>query len=251
MIEVERHGAVTVLRLAHGKVNALDTELLLALRQELAPLAHAPGAVVLTGAGSAFSAGVDLFRVVEGGDAYVAGLLPALVGVLGDLLRFPRPVVAAVNGHAIAGGCIIAETADLRLMAAGKGRMGIPELLVGVAFPAVGIEVMRHVTGGRGLAQLVLGGGTFEPQESLRRGLVDELVEPDRLLEEAIARAERMAAIRPAVFGHAKSQLWAPVLERIERVSPPVDAEAAALWQSPEARTAIQEYVGRTLPARS
>ena len=251
MIEVERQGAVTVLRLAHGKVNALDTELLLALRAELEPLARASGAVVLTGAGSAFSAGVDLFRVVQGGDAYVATLLPALIGVVGDLFRFPRPLVAAINGHAIAGGCVIAETADLRLMSAGKGRLGIPELLVGVAFPAVGIEVLRHATGGGGLADLALGGGTVEPDEALRRGLVDEVIEPERLLQEAVARAERMAAISAAVFAHAKTQLRAPALERIDRVSPTVDAEAVALWQSPEARAAISDYVARTLPPKA
>jgi enoyl-CoA hydratase len=251
MIEVERHGAVTVLRLAHGKVNALDTELLLALRAELAPLVGEPGAVVLTGAGTAFSAGVDLFRVMEGGDAYVAGLLPALIGVVGDLFRFPRPLVAAVNGHAIAGGCVIAETADLRLMAAGRGRVGLPELLVGVAFPAIAVEVLRYATGGRGLGALALGGGAVEPEEALRGGLVDELVEPERLLEEAVARAERMAAIPQAAFAHAKAQLRAPALERVDRVSPAVDAEAAALWQSPEARNAMAAYVARTMPPRA
>jgi enoyl-CoA hydratase/carnithine racemase len=251
MIEVERNGAVTVLRLAHGKVNALDTELLVALRTELAPLMGAPGAVVLTGAGSAFSAGADLFRVAEGGDAYLAGFLPSLFGALDDLFRFPRPLVAAVNGHAIAGGCVLAQTADLRLMAAGRGRIGVPELLVGVAFPAVAIEVMRHATGGRGLQELALGGGTYEPEEALRRGLVDEVVDPERLLEEAVARAERMAAIPERAFAHAKSQIRGPALERLTRVAAGVDAEAAAIWESPEARSAVREYLTRTLPPRA
>ena len=251
MIEVERHDRVTVLRLAHGKVNALDTELLLALRAELEPLAGGSDAVVLTGAGSAFSAGIDLFRVLDGGEAYVTSLLPALIGAIGDLFRFPRPLVAAINGHAIAGGCIIAETADVRLMAAGTGRLGLPELLVGVAFPAVGIEVVRHATGGRGLGDFVLRGGTVLPDEALARGLVDEVVDPDRLLEEAVGRAAVMAAIPGAAFAHAKAQLRAPALERIDRVSPVVDADATELWLSPEARAAIGDYIARTLPRKA
>jgi enoyl-CoA hydratase len=251
MIEVERHDRVTVLRLAHGKVNALDTELLLALRAELEPLAAGAGAVVLTGAGSAFSAGVDLFRVLDGGEQYVTSLLTALVGAIGDLFRFPRPLVAAINGHAIAGGCVIAETADVRLMAAGTGRLGLPELLVGVAFPAVGIEVIRHAAGGRGLGDLVLRGGAVLPEEALARGLVDEVVDPDRLLEEAIARAATMAAVPGAAFAHAKAQLRAPALERVDRVSALVDARAVELWLSSEAREAIAAYVARTLPKKN
>jgi enoyl-CoA hydratase len=250
MIERESHGAVTVLRLAHGKVSALDAELCLALRAELAPLAGASGAVVLTGTGSSFCAGADLKRVMDGGEAYLAGFLPALIGAVEEVFRFPRPLVAAVNGHAIGGGCVVAAAADIRLMAAGRGRIGIPELLVGVAFPAIAIEAVRLATGGAGLGDLALGGGVFEPEEALRRGLVDAVVEPERLLEEAVARAERMAAIPPASFAHAKAQIRGPALERLERVGPAVDAEAAALWASAEVQRAIRDYVERTLPPR-
>src|SRR5437016_6614926 len=92
-------GSVTVVQFDHGPVSALDLELLLALRAELAELTESDTALVLVGTGSAFSAGVDLFRILDGGDDYVARFIPALSGAFDDLFAYRRPVVAAVNGH--------------------------------------------------------------------------------------------------------------------------------------------------------
>ena len=136
MIRIEDRPPIRILRMEHGKVQALDIELLGALDAAVARAeADAVGAVVVTGSGSAFSAGVDLFQFVNGGAAYVDAFLPVLTSALLRLFSLPRPVVAAINGHAIAGGAIIAWCADMRLMAAGPGRIGIPELRVGVPFP--------------------------------------------------------------------------------------------------------------------
>src|SRR5215470_10036601 len=115
MIERSQHDGILTLRLAHGKASALDVELLDALLRELDSVAEDVRALVLTGTGSIFSAGVDLFRLTREGADYVRRFLPLLSRVLRALFTFPRPVVAAVNGHAIAGGCILALAADARL----------------------------------------------------------------------------------------------------------------------------------------
>ena len=134
-------GDVAVLRMQDGKVQALDLELVEALAATLDELAAAdPAAVVLTGSGSSFSAGVDLFRVVEGGRDYIEPFLVGLDRCLRGLFTFPRPVVAAINGHAIAGGMVLACACDERLLARGNARLAIPELLVGVAFPAAALR---------------------------------------------------------------------------------------------------------------
>src|ERR1700735_4566733 len=144
MLETEDRSGATVLRLKHGKVNALDTDLLratTAATQALAPAA----AVVTTGHGSAFSAGVDLKRIVDGGQSYVREFLPALSETFLAVFDHPGPVVAAVNGHAIAGGCVLAAACDVRLMSA--GRIGLSELSVGVPFPTVALEGLGHAGG--------------------------------------------------------------------------------------------------------
>src|SRR5262249_50525029 len=132
MIERFQHEGILTLRLAHGKASALDVELLDALQHELDGVPEDVRALVLTGTGSIFSAGVDLFRLTQEGADYVRRFLPLLSRLVRALFTFPRPVVAAANGHAIAGGCIIVLASDVRLMAEGTGRIGIPELLVGV-----------------------------------------------------------------------------------------------------------------------
>jgi enoyl-CoA hydratase len=242
--------SVTVVRLDHGAVSALDLELLEELRKVVAELAAEGTALVLTGTGKAFSAGVDLFRILDGGEAYSKRYLPALVGVFDELFRYPRPVVVAVNGHAIAGGCVVACTGDYRLMAAGRGRIGVPELLVGVPFPALGLEIMRFATADRGIQGLVYTGSMLLPEEAEQQGLVDEVVPADELMERAVARAEQMAAIPPATFWHTKWSLRGPVLRRAEENGRQLDAEMRHIWASSETADAICQYVEKTLGSR-
>ena len=145
MLDRTTTDGIVTLRLHHGKVSALDIELLDAMALAFTELADSDArAVILTGTGSSFSAGVDLFRVVDGGRDYVERFFPALARFILDLFAFPKPLVIAVNGHAIAGGCIFTLCGDYRLMAAGDARIGVPELLVGVPFPASVLEVIRY-----------------------------------------------------------------------------------------------------------
>jgi enoyl-CoA hydratase len=238
---------VTVLRLAHGKANALDVELCAALSAQIDDYNRSSArALVITGTGRMFSAGVDLQRVVDGGAAYVRAFIPALNRAVRALFACGKPVVAAVNGHAIAGGCVIACAADYRMMASEPGRIGIPELLVGVPFPVAPIEIMRAVTPPEHLQALVYRGLTLTADAALQYGLVDAVVDPDRLLDEAIAVAQSMAAVPPASFALTKTQLRAPALRRIE-AGAEVDAAVEDAWASEATLSAIRDYVARTL----
>jgi enoyl-CoA hydratase/carnithine racemase len=238
---------VTVVQFDHGPVSALDLEFLLALREELAELADSDTALVLTGTGSAFSAGVDLFRILDGGADYVERFIPALSGAFDDVFAYRRPVVAAVNGHAIAGGCVIAACADHRLMAEGRGRIGVPELLVGVAFPAIALAAVRYATGDVGVADLVYSGATLLPEEAQRRGLVDEVVPEAELLNRAIAKAEQLASIPPATFVHTKRSLRDRYWTEVDETGRHRDAEMLEVWKSPETWAAISAYVEQTI----
>jgi enoyl-CoA hydratase len=251
MFRVEQRGAVAVVEMAHGKANAVDMELCRGTVEQFAALQASPArAVVLTGTGSIFSAGVDLLKVLEGGAEYVRPFLKALDDLLEALFLFPKPLVAAVNGHAIAGGCMIACAADRRLMARGNGRVGVPELLVGVGFPVVPLEVLRFAVSPEHFAEMVYSGATYPPEEALRRGLVDELVEPTKLLPRAIAEAERMAAIPAAAFELTKVQMREPAVETMRRRRAQLDARVAEFWTNPATLDAIRSYVERTLKKR-
>lgn len=234
MIERSDSGDVAVLHLSNGPVNVMSIDLLRATTEEFTKLAaDGPGAVVLTGAGRAFSAGVDLRSFLDGGPDYTREFLPALSEALHTVFTFPRPVVAAVNGHAIAGGAVLAFAADARLMATGKGRIGTPELVVGVPFPRVPLELVVHAVGPRVAHRLVFGADTLDPGQALALGLVDELTEPDALVARAVAVAGRLAtAIPPDSFTITKQQLRRDTVERIERFRVDEDPRILDLWNT-------------------
>src|SRR5579872_1791909 len=137
MIETSSEDGIAIVTLRHGKANALDIALCDELAARFAELrATDARAVIVTGQGKIFSAGVDLRQVSAGGADYIRKFLPQLHRLYDAIFFHPRPVVAAINGHAIAGGCVLACCADRRILARG-GRIGMTELLVGVPFPAL------------------------------------------------------------------------------------------------------------------
>ena len=247
MIEVKQAGDVAILQIVHGKANALDVELCEAIAARFKQIESSSArAVVITGQGRMFCAGVDLIRLTAEGAPYVRKFLPALHKLYETVFFHPKPEVAAINGHAIAGGCVLLCCADKRIAARESGRIGVTELLVGVPFPAMAFEVMRFATAPKYFADVILSGATFPTDAALARGLVDEVVEPNALMERAIAAAQTLAALPPKTFAQTKQQIRQPVADRMRSDGPRVDAAAEQVWTSPETLAHIKDYVSRT-----
>jgi enoyl-CoA hydratase/carnithine racemase len=244
MIEATSRDDVAIVRMADGKANAMSIEFCETVTARFSELAPAR-AIVITGSGRIFSAGVDLLRLLDGGEPYIRKFLPALSTMLAAVFAHPRPVVAAINGHAMAGGCVLACAADRRLMARDGGRIGVTELLVGVPFPPAAMEIMRCALAPQYFEDAIFSGATYPPPQGVERGLVHEIIEPDALLERAVAAATTLAALSPRAFAQTKRQTRAPALERMD------DAETAAaveqIWAAPETLAFIRDYVARTL----
>jgi enoyl-CoA hydratase/carnithine racemase len=245
VIDVQRLGPVAVVRLDHGKVNALDDALLDELVESLDAVERSDArAVVLTGAGRVFSAGVDLQKVLDGGPAYLERLIPALSSGLGRLFASPLPIVAAVNGAAVAGGCILACACDRRLLAEGA-RIGASELLVGVPFPVAALEILRWACGDR-TEEVVLSGKLYASDEAVQVGLAHDVVASADLFERAVAVAATLGAVPAETFRLAKSQLRRPAVERIAADGPVVDPEVLAVWSSPRTAEALRAQMDKT-----
>ncbi|WP_214368105.1 enoyl-CoA hydratase/isomerase family protein [Pseudonocardia sp. H11422] len=232
MIEREDQGEVAVIRLAREPVNVMDVEFLEAIWKEIREL---PGgdarAVVITGTGGTFSAGVDLGRFLGGGQHYVHNFLPLLGRVFEAVFTCPLPVVAAVNGDAVTAGCVLACCADRRLMADGDAQIGVLALKVGLPIPRVLLEILKFAVGEATAAKLILGAETHPPRVAARHGLIDEIVAPGKLLDRAVEEAKRMAEEIPAdTFNVAKAQLHRDAVERIDRYSRDEDLMAQRLW---------------------
>lgn len=259
MIRRNDRGSLSILRLEHGKANALDVELSRALTASLAELETESrcGAAVITGTGGIFSAGVDLFRLLEGGEAYADAFLPALVDLIDHLRAFPKPLIAAINGHAIAGGGVIAFACDYRIMATGDGTLGVPELRVGVPFPSGALNIVRAVVPRAHLRNVVLRGGLSTPEEALARGLVHEVVDGEDLIDRAVEVGLEMSEIPPATFALTKRRILAS--ERGTEADREDDADVAsdsdalydaeveALWKDPQIHAHVRAYLERTI----
>lgn len=242
MIDIEKHGPVRVLTLSAGRVNALDVEFLRELTEAVREQERSGGAaLVITGAGRVFSAGVDLNRLIEGGAAYTDQLVPALSDLFNTVFRYPGPTVAAINGAAIAGGCVLACSCDWRL-AGPDAQVGAAEVRVGVPFPVAALEVMRYACGDRA-EEVVLSGRSYRGEEAVARGLAHRIVS-ENLLDAAVAEASDLSEIPAAAYRHTKAQLRAPTLARID-AGADIDREVRRVWAAAETQHGVAGYVDR------
>jgi enoyl-CoA hydratase len=248
MLDLERRGDADVLWLDRPPVNAANLDLLNALSKTIDEIeSGSQGPLVLSGRGRAFSAGADLFAVLEGDGAYAAAFVAGLVRAFGTLFRFPRPLIAAVNGHALAGGAIVACCCDYRVAAGGGARIGVTEHAVGVPFPLTALEIVRHAVAPERFEEIVYTARTYSPAEAVQVGFVDEVVEPDALLGRALEIAEQLGRVPPSTYALIKEAVRRPTLERIAAHGAEHDARAAKGWQSAEVKDAIRAFLDRTV----
>jgi len=247
MIERKDAGGIRTLKLAHGKVSAMDIELGEAFLNEMQDaLDPSVKAVILTGSGSSFSAGVDLFRVLKDGPEYGRRFLPVLDNLLRAALTLPKPMIAAINGHAIAGGCILAATCDYRIMSEGAARIGIPELAVGVPFPALPLQIMSARVADGPLRDLVYTGRTVLIDEAKALGLVDEKCPSGMLMDRAMEIAERLLAIPAGAFALTKQAFYTPILERTKQLAD-MNARVVDAWLQQHTYDTIRAYLEKTV----
>ena len=214
--KMSRVGGIAVLTLASDKVNALDSEVLGEVTSfvELCQQEPEVHALVVTGEGPVFSAGLNVSEVLDNEKGQTGVLLDALTVALTSLFRCPKPTVAAINGSAIAGGCILALACDKRLMADGA-RIGVTELRVGVSFPTAAVEVLKHACGDRA-ELLMLEAELFDAAEACRRGLVHQFLPLSELLPAALSAAEQLASLDARAYALAKTSSRRLALRAIE-----------------------------------
>jgi enoyl-CoA hydratase len=247
VIDIVQQGSVAVMTMRHGKANAMDIAFFNRIAtcfEEFA--ASSARAAVVTGQGNMFSAGVDLIRATEAGSDYFPIFLPALRRAFEAVFFCDKPVVAAINGHAIAGGCILACAADYRVMGREAGRIGVTELMVGVPFPVIALEIIRFAAAPHRLEQLVFGAATYEAAAAVELGLVHEAVDASAVVDRAIAVAHNLAALAPEAFSLSKRQTRQVVADRVASDGPRFDFAVDRVWLSAETKTRMRDYVTRT-----
>ncbi|NVB76828.1 MAG: enoyl-CoA hydratase/isomerase family protein [Kofleriaceae bacterium] len=242
-IEVERqgNGNVALLRMRGGKANAMNIRLLEALEATLEEVDDAD-AIAITGDGSSFSAGLALPELIELDREGMAELISTFERVMKRVLAFPRATVAAINGHAFAGGCVLGLMCDVRLMSAGK--IGLNEIQLGIGLPSIVIEPLRIRVPPTSHGIIALEGRTFAPDEAARIGLVDEVVDAERLIPRALELAASRA-VAPLAYAQIKRALLAPTLTACDRRRETDRETWLETWFSEHAQKTLRAAVAR------
>ncbi len=239
-IKATEADGIARMTLASDKVNALDVETLGEITSYVDHCAQDPAvrALVVTGEGPVFSAGLNVGEVLDNDTSRTGVLLDALNGTLVHLFRFPKPTVAAINGPAIAGGCILACACDKRLIAEGA-RIGATELEVGVSFPVFAVELLRHACGARA-EQLMLDAALLDADEACRLGLAHQVLPPDGLHAAAIDLAGRLADLDAPAYALAKASTRRAALSVLDDDGcRALDRQVLVHWQDDRTRASL------------
>jgi enoyl-CoA hydratase len=231
---------VTVLSLELGRGNAINHAFIDALKAALDETEREGArAVVLTASGRVFCGGLDLVTIYDYDREGMGRFVDAFDGMFERVFSFPRPVIAAINGHALAGGCVLAMAADYRLMQPGPFQIGVNEVAIGIAFPAVAFEITRQATPAAAAANVLLAGARLSPEEAVAAGIVHQLASAQGVVADAVAAAQRFAACGSEAVRHTKADLIAPVLARIEATRAARRERFLDLWFAKDARARI------------
>jgi enoyl-CoA hydratase len=246
---------VVVLRLEGGKANAMTPDLLDTLERMIDGFERSPApAAVLTGYERYFSGGLALTHIIDFDFVALRGFIELFSRAMTRVFACEKPIVAAINGHAIAGGCVLALMCDWRIAVDDPAaRIGLNEAQLGIGLPAIVIEALRAAVPPASLVPIAMEGTLLAPSDALALGLVHELAPAGDLLARATARAAKLAAQPAPAVAQIKHALRAPILETIARTAEHEVTRWLETWFSPEAqarlRAAVTRLGGPAVPA--
>ncbi len=230
------------LSLQTGPVNAMGPEFLADLDAAL-DAAQDARALVLTGAGSAFSAGLDLPRLLTLDETTITGFIAAFSRVMEKVFLWPKPTVAALNGHAVAGGFVLASACDYRLLARGPAKLGMTGVTLGIAYPSLVIAMLQYSVPKAAWHNVLLDGRLYDVEAAQSAQLVESVVDPDVLLERATERALGLCAADPGAYARTKRMLKWETVARAQSLQQESHAAFVSALFSPEGRARLHATV--------
>jgi len=248
LVERSAGDGVIVVKLDRPPANALTPDFLLEIEARFTGFEQddATRAVVLTGRDNVLSAGMDLNLMPDLDIDGQRRVVDALNRAFGRLYGFAKPLVAVVNGHAIAGGLFFALAADYRVAARNGGKFGLTEVRIGLPFPMAALEIARAELSPQAFRRLLLRGRTIDADAALELGIFDELTDADTDIETAAIAVARSWAESPAEgYARVKRQMRDATLDKIRRAVEDGDDPTLDGWFTDAAPAAIRNVLGR------
>jgi 3,2-trans-enoyl-CoA isomerase len=244
-IKVNIKDRLAIITLNRGKSNAMNREMITELTdifQNIAADDHI-GGVMITGQEKFFSAGLDLMELYHYNEEEVKSFWQLFFKFAATITAFKKPLVAAINGHSPAGGCVIALACDARVMATGKFIIGLNEVPVGIMVPNSIFKIYAFWIGQANANRSLLEGKLFSPEEALQIGLVDELVNGDSILTAAERRVRKYMAFESNTWQQSKVNIRRELIEATSADQSDVLELMLQQWWAPTTRNILETII--------
>ena len=234
---------IATITLRRGKVNALNEPMVEEIGDSFRTLEtdSEVKSIIFTGNGKFFSFGFDVPEFLRYAKRDFVRYLEKFTNLYTYLFQFPKPIVAALNGHTIAGGCVLATACDFRVMASGKGKIGLNEITFGAPFFAGSAEMLRFCVGSRNAQSILYSGAMYSAEGAFGIGLVDQVSSEDALAEDARKVAEELGEKDSLAFTSIKNLLRKPVAEEMVKHEKDYILKFADIWYSETTREKLRE----------
>jgi len=233
-LHVSRDGEIATAILSRGKVNALNEPMVEEITRSFEDLAtdNEVKSIIFTGSGKFFSFGFDVPEFLNYSKSDFIRYLEKFTNFYTYLFLFPKPIVAALNGHTIAGGCMLATACDFRLMVTGKAKISLNEITFGSPVLAGSVEMLRYCVGSRNAQSILYSGAMYSAEEACQLGLVEQVSSEDALAEDARKVAQEFAQKDSSVFKSIKHLLRKPASEEMIKREKDAILEFVDIWYS-------------------
>ena len=225
---------IATLTFNRGKVNAINEDFVDQLDQALKALEHDGDvrAIILTGQGKFFSFGFDIPEFLSRPRDDFRRFLSKFTALYAYMFLYPKPLIAAINGHAIAGGCMLTNCCDFRIMVSGKAKISLNELGLGASVFAGSVDILKYRIGGGKAQEVLFSAAMYSAEQAAGLGLVEQVVSEAELYEVAGSKAQEYAGKDMAAFASIKRLLRKPVVDGFKEREAEANEEFLDIWYS-------------------
>jgi enoyl-CoA hydratase/carnithine racemase len=244
LVTTKMHDTLAEIQLQNGVTNAINLDLVAQLSAALSGVAQdeqVTGLIMNSSNDKFFSIGFDLPRLFELSAEDFKVFYHAFNQFCLDLHTFPKPTLAVIRGHAIAGGCILTLCCDYRLIAGGHKLMGLNEIKLGLPVPYLADRILHEIVGKRNARTIMESGDFYKPEESLALGLVDQILTLEEILAKGLEKLHSIECLSLQAYEIIKRNRVESTTERLEQVLAHKIDVFIAYWFSPQARERLRE----------
>lgn len=242
-IDTQIKDGIASLVLSRGKVNAINQAVVDEIHSSLLSLQNDSKvkAIILTGKGKFFSFGFDIPEFLPCSKQEFANYLHSFTDLYSYMFLYPKPIIAAINGHAIAGGCMLASTCDYRIMVSGNAKIALNEITFGATIFAGSAELLRYWTGDKNATEILLTGNMYLAEEAKELDLIEEVNSENNLMERAIQKANELGNKPLPAFSSLKLLLRESIINHVKAIEKDSIDEFIEIWYSDETRQMLEK----------